>query len=138
MEQIEMEKYSQKAIDSNVLVGVFLPDDRLEHKALEIFRKLGKGGFGIYVHPLVLIETLSILKYKGGVKLAIESKKTILSNFLTDNNMGLVSESSEKYFEKYANIGMVDAILLDYCLKNKMELITLDKTLNEVWKRLSK
>ena len=32
-------------------------------------------------------------------------------------------------------MGLVDLILLDYCKKNKTDLVTLDKAMDEEWKK---
>ena len=138
MELIEMGKNFQKTIDSNVLIGVFLPGDRLEEKATEILKKINTSEKRLFVHPLVLIEVLSILKYKGGLELAIKSKKIILSNFESEEKLGSITKRAGRIFEKYRKIGMVDAILLDYCLDNKVELVTLDKEMEKIWEKLKR
>ena len=125
-------------IDSNVLVGLFLPGDRLNNRAFEVMNELEKEKKKLFVHPLVLIETLSILKYRNSLKLAIEAKKIILKSFVTDRNLGIISEKAEKIFERYEKMGLVDTILIDYCLTNKLELITFDKEMDKLWRKLLK
>lgn len=136
MERTEMEKYTQKTIDSNVLIGLFLPGDRLRKRSYEVMNKLEKEKIKIFIHPLVLIETLSILKYRNGLELAVEAKKMILKSFVTDRNLGIMSEKAEKIFDKYEKVGLIDTMLIDYCLTNKLELITFDNEMNEIWKKL--
>jgi len=133
-----MDKSSQILIDSNVLIGAFLPGDRLESRANDELKRIEELSLKKIIHPLVFTETLSILKYKGGLDLALDAKKIIENNFRVITVFGKITPRVEKIFAKYENVGMVDAMLIDYCLVNKAELITLDTKMKEIWQKLKR
>ena len=92
------------------------------------------------MHHLVIIETLSILKYKRfKPEILKKIKSHIFGSIETEIIKGSELNLSKKmwgWFEKVNRLGLVDVILLDHCLKNKMELTTFDKEMGEVWDKL--
>jgi len=125
-------------LDSNVIYALYLDDDRLHSKAREKLEKLSKKKAKLLLHPLVLIEILSLIKYRAG----LESVKAVMTDFdnvkkyLKIDEPIILSLETYKIFEKYPKIGVVDAGLIDYCLKNKVNLVTFDKEMDEVWRKL--
>lgn len=136
MELIEMaENY---LLDTNVIYALYLDDDRLHSRAVNELSKFSKREFKLLLHPLVLIETLSLVKYRSGM----EGLKLLMKElndekkYLKIDEPIVLTEKTYKIFEKYPRIGLVDASLIDYCLKNKMNLVTFDKEMDEVWRKL--
>lgn len=125
-------------VDSCVWVAFFDINDRQHEKAVKVFQNLQKKEVKVVIHLLVLIETLSILKYKGIVK---SNLKKIKEKMLNGRIFEFVGETkldiNEKFFEKLFDnnrMGLVDLILLDYCEKNEIDLMTLDKSMALEWK----
>lgn len=126
-------------VDSCILVAFYDVNDRQHDKAVDIFQKLQRKNVKPLIHLLVLIETLSILKYKRILK---NNLKKIKISMLNSQIFDFISETkldfNEKIFIKLYEdnkMGLVDLILLDYCKKNKTDLITLDKAMNEEWEK---
>lgn len=129
-------------VDSCVWIAFYDINDRQHDKAVDIFQKLQRKNIKPLVHLLVLIETLSILKYKRILK---NNLKKIKISMLNSQIFGFISETkldfNEKIFVKLYEdnkMGLVDLILLDYCKKNKTDLVTLDKAMNEEWKKFGR
>ncbi|MBI2465235.1 PIN domain-containing protein [Candidatus Shapirobacteria bacterium] len=127
-------------IDSCVWIAFYDKNDRQHEKAVEYFEKNKEKQFLYVIHFLVLIETLSILKYK---KFDPEILKEIRRHASGTEEIEIVKRGeinlSPKMwglFETVNRLGVVDVILLDYCLKNNMEIVTFDVALNELWKKL--
>lgn len=137
MELIEMgENY---LLDSNVLYALYLDDDRLHTEAIKKILEISKNkNSNLLIHPLVLIEILSLIKYRSGTKKAvfvIEDLNNIKKYLKIDEPIILTTEIY-KLFKKYPKIGLIDASLINYCLKNKINLVTFDKEMNVIWKKL--
>lgn len=127
-------------VDSCIWVAFYDVNDRQHDKAVDIFQKLQRKNVKPLIHLLVLIETLSILKYKRILK---NNLKKIKISMLNSQIFDFINETkldfNEKIFIKLYEdnkMGLVDLILLDYCKKNKVDLVTLDKAMNEEWKKL--
>lgn len=125
-------------IDSCVWIAFYDVNDRQHNKAVDIFQKLQKNNIRPLVHLLVLIETLSVLKYK---KILKNDLKKIKMSMLNSRIFDFINETkldfNEKVFDKLYKdnkMGLIDLILLDYCKKNKIDLVTLDKAMDEEWK----
>lgn len=127
-------------VDSCVWIAFFDINDRQHKKAIEIFQNLQEREVRPVVHLLVLIETLSILKYKGVLKKNLQKiKESMLNGQIFDLIDETKLDFNEKVFCKLYEdnkMGLVDLILLDYCEKNKLDLVTLDKAMSEEWKRV--
>lgn len=127
-------------IDSCVWIALYDKNDRQHKKAVKLFEEIRKKQPKIIWHFLVLIETLSILKYK---KFDINTLKKIRVQAFEAKNIKLIStvgiDLSLKvwgWFEEQNKLGLVDVVLLDYCVKNEVELVTFDKEMEEIWKKL--
>jgi len=128
-------------LDTNVLFAFYTENDRLNAKARDLLVKISKiKNIRLLLHPLVLFETLSLIKYRSGIsgeKLArkelYDPKKYLIIEEVFDLNMGII-----KMFEKEPSIGIIDTVLIQYCLKNKVELVTLDKDMEAVWRKLKR
>ena len=140
MELTEKVKSCQKLIDSSVLYDIFVSNDRLDIRAKELLRKLAKSRAILLIHPLVIIEVLSLIKYRVGVegeKIARKELYDIGKYRVLEIKTGL-SKQILDLFEKNREIGLIDAILIQYCLEKKTGLVTFDKKQEEVWRRLRK
>jgi predicted nucleic acid-binding protein len=131
-----MEKH-KILIDSCVWIALYDPNDRQHKKAIDLFTKI-KSKNNIYVmHYLALIETLTILKYKKiDIKVINKIRNIIFKSIDIEivNNVSLnLSKKMWGKFELNNKLGLVDVILLDYCLTNKCRMITFDKELNGIW-----
>ena len=72
-------------VDSCVWIAFYDINDRQHDKAVDIFQKLQKKNIRPLVHLLVLIETLSILKYKRILKNNLKKIKiSMLNNQIFD------------------------------------------------------
>jgi len=127
-------------VDSCVWIAFYDETDRQHIKAVKFFRRANNGNNVFVMHHLVIIETLSILKYKRfKPEILKKIKSHIFGSIETEIIKGSELNLSKKmwgWFEKVNRLGLVDVILLDHCLKNKMELTTFDKEMGEVWDKL--
>lgn len=126
-------------LDSNVLYALYLDEDRLHSKAAEKILELSKKKKSkLLIHPLVLIEILSLIKYRSGIKNAmlVINDLNKIKKYLKIEEPIILTAEIYKIFEKYPKIGLIDASLISYCLKNKIELVTFDKEMDEVWTKL--
>ncbi len=128
-------------IDSCVWIAFYDVNDRQHNKSVNIFRTLQRKNIKPLVHLLVLIETLSILKYKRILKNELKKIKTSMLNSQIFDFIGETKlDINEKIFEKLYDdnrMGLVDLILLGYCKENKIDLMTLDKAMDKAWKELN-
>ncbi len=135
-----MEK-NKTLVDSCVWIAFYDINDRQHNKSVEIFQRLQRENIKPLVHLLVLIETLSILKYKRFLKNELKKIKTSMLNsqifeFISETKLDI----NEKIFEKLYDdnrMGLVDLILLNYCKDNKIDLVTLDKAMEKTWKEFN-
>lgn len=126
-------------LDSNVLIGLFDANDRLHQRAKKVLVSLKEENPVLIIHPLVYVETLTILKYKhrhdGGLSLA--RCKRNLENvriWLHVSWEGINQKGkSAKLFLADNNLGFVDAVLIQECLDNNYKLVTFDKELEKAW-----
>lgn len=137
MELIEMEK--NYLLDTNIIFAIYNENDRLNARARKVIEEISKNKkVKLLIHPLVLIETLSLLKYRTG----IEGEKMVRKELFDPKKYIVLEETISldtkviKMFEKEPEIGIVDTILIQYCLDKKIELATLDREMESVWKKL--
>lgn len=134
-------KKNKILIDSCVWIAFYDVNDRQHNKSVDIFRTLQRKNIKPLVHLLVLIETLSILKYKRILKNELKKIKTSMLNSQIFDFIGETKlDINEKIFEKLYDdnrMGLVDLILLGYCKENKIDLMTLDKAMEKSWKELN-
>lgn len=128
-------------IDSNVLYAIFVKEDRLHVETDKLLKRISKEhGSKLVVHPLVIIEVLSLIKYRAGIvseKLARKEIYNIKKYEVLDETINLTVKTINN-FEKHENVGIIDMILIEYCLNNRIELLTFDKKMGEVWKKLKR
>ncbi len=136
---IEMEK--NYLVDTSVLYAIFVNSDRLYDKARKLMVEVAKKEDAILmIHPLVLLEVLSLIKYRGG----LSGEKIVRKELYNSKKYKIleipiiVDEKIIKMFEKYPEIGVVDTELIEYCLENKIELMTFDKNMEMVWEKLKR
>jgi len=132
-------KTKKLLVDSCVWIALYDPNDRQHSKAVKVFENIQKSNQEIVVHALVAIETMSIMKYKkilGGdlekvrVNLIDKRKSNYVSQMIVEP-----TKDNWKMLEDDNKMGLIDILLLDYCRKNNLELITFDKHLAETWKQ---
>lgn len=129
-------------LDSNVLIGLLDKNDRLHQRVKSVLVSLKEKKPVLIIHPLVYIETLTILKYKqrqeGNISF-VECKRK-LDNIRVWSHISWSGISQKckglKFFQADNNLGLIDAILIQECLDNNYGLITFDGGMEKVWKRL--
>jgi predicted nucleic acid-binding protein len=135
----EMEK--RYLLDSSVLYAIYTTEDRLSVKADELLKKISKEKeTKLVVHPLVIIEVLSLIKYRAGIASEKFARKEIFDTNkyeILKVTINLTMKTINN-FEKNESVGIIDMILIEYCLDNQIELLTFDKKMNEVWKKLKR
>jgi len=126
-------------LDTNIIFAIYNENDRLNARARKVIEEISKNKkVKLLIHPLVLIETLSLLKYRTG----IEGEKMVRKELFDPKKYIVLEETISldtkviKMFEKEPEIGIVDTILIQYCLDKKIELATLDREMESVWKKL--
>lgn len=126
-------------LDSNVLIGLLDKNDRLHQRAKSALISFKEKNPVLIIHPLVYIETLTILKYKqrqeGGVNFVACKKNLDNIRVWSQISWGGINRKGKgaKLFLADNNLGLVDAILIQECLDNNYELITFDKELARIW-----
>lgn len=126
-------------LDSNVLIGLLDKNDRLHQRAKSALISFKEKNPILIIHPLVYIETLTILKYKqrqeGGVNFVACKKNLDNIRIWSQVSWGGLNQKGKsiKLFQADNNLGLVDAILIEECLDNNYELITFDQELEKVW-----
>jgi len=130
-------KIKKIIIDSCVWIALYDPNDRQHNKAIRVFKNIEKHQREIVVHALVVIETLSIIKYKKIVGNDLEQIRINLVDNRINNYVSQIIVEPDKnnwrLLEADNKMGLVDILLLDYCIKNNLELVTFDKHLDERW-----
>jgi predicted nucleic acid-binding protein len=137
MELTEMDE--NYLLDSNILYALYVDEDRLHSKAVKkIFELSKKKKSKLLIHPLVLIEILSLVKYRNGIEsaLLVINDLSKINKYLKIEEPIIFTTEIYKIFEKYPRIGLIDASLINYCLKNKINLVTFDKEMEKIWNEL--
>lgn len=135
---------SKYLVDSNVLIGFFDKNDRQNKRAREKFVQIRKDELILILHPLVYIETVSIIKYaqNRGVNVDFRKSKKGLDDakvWTLVNWEGIDLKSKcFKLFNKKNRLGLIDAMLIYECLDNDYELVTFDKEMEKVYLELKK
>lgn len=132
-------KIKKILIDSCVWIALYDLNDRQHNKAVHVFKKIETQQLEIVVHALVVVETLSIMKYK---KILGEDLEKIRINLIDRQKNNYISQiiveptkDNWKMLEADNKMGLVDILLLDCCRKNNLELVTFDKHLAEIWRQ---
>ncbi|MEM1312173.1 MAG: PIN domain-containing protein [Patescibacteria group bacterium] len=129
----------QAFLDTNILARFLVGD--VESQQVEV-RKIFAKGIDLEYEYILLLEVLIELNYVLTSHYEL-SKQDFIEAYNMLINLPFItlvtnfdSSSCIKFYSKL-NISLEDSIYLDYCLKNKLELITFDKKLHNAWKKLS-
>ena len=129
-------------VDSCAWIALYDKNDKQHSKAVKLFGELSKKQSKIVLHSLVLVEMLSILKYHKHDLKDIENIRLSVTGAgnidLAKTDVFDLDLKMWRLFESKNKLGLVDTVLLDYCLKNKIVLATFDKELEEIWNKLKR
>ncbi len=133
-----MAKNRRYLIDSSVVMALFNEEDRQYKKAIETLKRIKKEKREIKISYITVIELVSLMKYKNFNGWQKYSEKLIDgSMFILDNDYIFdTNDLSWDLVMKKEKIGMVDAIEIEYCLKNNEELLTFDEAQRKIWEEL--
>ena len=129
-------------IDTNVLLAMMDPEDSLSEKANATFDQLKEKQKNLILLKPVIEETVTFLLYKQRGELA----KTFIDSSHQDPSIIVrdVDASTQRQAFDLASrnqyrpkISLTDWILLFLSLTWKVELVTFDKQLHNLWKRLA-
>ena len=129
-------------LDTNIFVRYLVGD--IENSAIDI-QKLFQNGAEGKVEYLTKTQVLIELNYVLKTHYNLERDKIILA-IKTILNLGSVSvvdadienlEKVLKLYESCSQLSLEDCIYLQYCLQEKIELLTLDKKLKNIFKKLA-
>jgi len=117
-------------LDSSVLIAFFNPKDSQHKKGVKAFKNLEEQEALLYLHPLVVVETLTVLKQRINIILLKEIESIIFNREIFervefDLNIRQNSQLIET-FNKVKNISVVDAVLLMVSRELRLELLTFD------------
>src|SRR3990167_8716282 len=113
-------------LDSSVLIAFFNPKDSQHKKGVKAFKNLEEQEALLYLHPLVVVETLTVLKQRINIILLKEIESIIFNREIFervefDLNIRQNSQLIET-FNKVKNISVVDAVLLMVSRELRLEL----------------
>lgn len=132
--------FKKVVLDSSILVAFFNPNDSQTNRAVSLIKKFKKRDKKIVLHPLIAIETLSVLKLKIQKEALLVCEKILFNPEifeLKEANLDLATNTfSFSLFNEVKALSLVDAIIIDYCLTNNFELFTFDKAMNNEYQRL--
>ncbi len=127
-------------VDSSILVAFYNPRDSLHSTAVSLLKKLQKKSVRLVLHPLVVIETLTILRMKTDKERYLLCENNMLKsgiyNLIYIPYLPFPHSTAFSIFHEQNDISLVDATLIDYCRKEKKELLTFDKKMNAVYVKL--
>ncbi len=131
-------------IDSSVLIALFYPEDSQHKKAEAIYHKLLKYKRYFTLHPLVFLETLTVLKKRVDRTSLLLSEKILCNSEIfihVEDNLNsyqlIVAKSvTIEIFNNQNDLSFIDSRLIEYCLKNELDLLTFDKNLEKIYKSL--
>ncbi len=124
-------------VDSSFLISLIIGDDELHKKAVEILEK--RRGVKLEIPAPVLWETLTVLNYKKGVKKtekifnSLNQYKNVLFVEIDDN---FFLEAIRFMFSRKLKISVVDAVVILLSIKEKKDLLTFDKEMIKIIKKL--
>ena len=137
-------------VDSSFLISLIIGDDELHKKAVEILEK--RRGVKLEIPAPVLWETLTVLNYKKGVKLTVKiynkkgarEKTEKIFNSLNQYKNVLFVEIDDNFFleairfmfSRKLKISVVDAVVILLSIKEKKDLLTFDKEMIKIIKKL--
>ena len=126
-------------LDSSVVIAFYNIKDIQYKKALKEVQSLAGKNVVLHLHPLIILETLTVLKQKIGKEGVLECEKDFLdANLYVWDKVSLTlheTDSWRKIFYEKNTLSVIDAMLLRYAIENDLELVTFDKELEKVYKR---
>lgn len=126
-------------LDSCVLIALFNPLDTQHKKAENLISELGQQNTLFILHPLVIIETLSVLKIKINTETLIFCENELLNEekFKLAKDKIIISQKSDflRLFNDYRSLSLVDCILINACTQQNIQLLTFDQKLNKVYQK---
>lgn len=127
-------------LDTNILARFLVGDvPKQQTKVVEIFEK----GISLQCKYIVLPEVIMELNYVLSVHYGFD-KQTIINNLNEVLDIGFITIPEKNsidftkvldFYEQY-NISMEDCLYLQYCIENKIDLVTLDQKLFKIWKKV--
>ena len=126
-------------VDSNILIALYCPQDSQHLKAKKIIELLTQDKVEFFIHSLIILEVLTVLKQKTKTEILKKVKQ-----YLFDPNYYILLE--EKFllqpddfvfriFEENKNISLVDAKLIELAFLKNLNLLTLDQRLRRTAKK---
>ena len=131
-------KLKRYLVDSSVIVALYYSDDNQHTKAIELIKKLIPEKSSFFVHPLVFVESLTVLK-KVLNRQGLESVKNDLLNpiifdVFPNKYDPRVNRETCDYFLQENKISFTDAELLAVANNNLLTLLTFDKELIRLYR----
>lgn len=127
-------------VDSSILVAFYNPKDSQHTAAVSLIEKLEKKSVRLVLHSLVVIESLTILRMRADKdKYHICEHHMLLSgsyNLIYIPYLPFPQSTAFRIFHENKDISLIDATLLDYCRREKKELLTFDKKMQAVYDKL--
>lgn len=120
-------------IDSNLLVALYNPSDNQHLKARNLIESLSKKENEFFIHSLIILEVLTVLKQKSPPKI-FKMVKNYLFNpacytLLKEKFFLQADDFVFKIFEENKKLSLVDAKIIEVSLLNNLALLTLDRNL---------
>jgi predicted nucleic acid-binding protein len=130
-------------LDSNIIIALFYKQDSLHEKSEDLLGAHSGKNIQILLHPLVFIESLTVLRMRLTTDQLVACQRELQNrdsfDHITTPLTVYKKDTWMAYFKSFTDLSVTDAIILDYCISTKVELLTLDKKLNAVYqKELSK
>ena len=130
------EEYKEKVlVDSNVWIGSLWQPDSMYEKARSLLERVSNL-YVVYVHDLIILETLTVLRNKKVPHLSEIYEKFLEEDYAYIDNTPLNLGVSKPLFERFPKLSIVDAFLLYLCWDKNYALLTLDKNLLKAAKEL--
>ncbi|KKR33292.1 MAG: hypothetical protein UT63_C0019G0014 [Candidatus Gottesmanbacteria bacterium GW2011_GWC2_39_8] len=128
-----------KILDSSVIVALFNIGDSQHGKAKLMYGKFRKTRSHFILHPLVIIESLTVLKTRVSGEVLADIEKILFDKeiFTIPSPDFSLSEESQllRIFNEIKDLSLVDAILLEFTLEEGGELLTFDKRLDSEYRK---
>ena len=128
-------------LDSSVLIAFLNQRDSQHKKAEALYERIKGKNKQLILHPLVAIETLTVLKMRLDREALLFIENQILFNqeiFSYEDHAVLSIESnSESFilFNEKNDLSFIDCELITYCLDKNIELVTFDQALQKLFRK---
>lgn len=131
-----------RLIDTNILLAVMDPLDALHEKASRSFNQMKQEERNLILVTPVIEETVTYLLYKQRGALAKEfidhthQDPTIIVRNIEDRTLRQAFNLAESH-QYQPKISLTDWVLIFLALTWKIQLVTFDKQLHNLWKKLA-